>query len=93
MPISRGGGWAWAPRAPSHAFGRGIGVVTYTQEDLNRNHTDLEYGRRYPPGQAATEPGHAGQHKASDGSEGIPLEDMHDGGINRGSDSSRRPLR
>ena len=47
LPISRGGGWAWAPRSPKRAFGRGIGVTSYAHDEGRQSEDkDLEAGER-----------------------------------------------
>jgi len=94
MPIRRGGGWAWAPRSPERAFARGIGVLSYANNQSTSHHgLDLETGRRHVGSGADIRAGQDRQHKTSDGSEGIPLDDLNDSGPYRESDSSRRPLR
>ena len=46
LPISRGGGWAWAPRHQKHAFGHGLGGLTYGEphEGYTGSSGDLELG-------------------------------------------------
>ncbi|KAI0136286.1 PAP2 superfamily protein [Xylariales sp. AK1849] len=61
LPVSRGAGWAWAPRSPDKAFWAGVGVYSYAtdkkhwlrpgdeEEGLNGHNTsDIELrGMRY----------------------------------------------
>lgn len=93
MPISRGGGWAWAPRSYDRAFGKGFGVLTYVnnEEAVSNGGNDLERGPLR--GEAVSGNGLVRPYKTSEGSEGIQLADMNGAGLARGSDSSRRPLR
>ena len=96
MPISRGGGWAWAPRSYDRAFFKGFGVLTYVNNDEVVRHGghgghDLENGPLR--GEAAPVDGLVRPYKTSDGSEGIHMGDINVGGLARESDSSRRPLR
>ena len=91
LPINRGGGWAWAPRSPDRAFGRGIGHLTYVsnEESHNGHPMDLENG----PHAAGNITGNntVRPYKTSNGSEGVHLDDYP--GTAAGSDSSQRPLR
>ncbi|KAI4164046.1 MAG: hypothetical protein LQ342_002281 [Letrouitia transgressa] len=49
LPIRRGGGWSWAPRSPSRAFGVGVGRAGYiVNEDAPPRKDDLESGGKYP---------------------------------------------
>ncbi|KAL2059407.1 hypothetical protein ABVK25_000700 [Lepraria finkii] len=91
LPISRGGGWAWAPRSSDRAFGRGIGVLAYVsnEESLSRRPMDLENGPNGAGGTAGNNP--VRPYRTSDGSEGIHLDDYP--GTAGGSDSSQRPHR
>lgn len=93
MPISRGGGWAWAPRSYDRAFVRGFGVLTYVnnEEAASNGSRDLERG----PARNEAVPGNGsvGPYKTSQGSEGIEMDDIHGVGLLRGNDSSRRPIR
>lgn len=93
MPISRGAGWAWAPRSYDRAFGRGIGVLTYVnnEKDVDNNGRDVENGhlRR---GQAGG--GEAMRtYRGSEGGDSISLENMDYSRHLTRSDSSQRPLR
>ncbi|KAL9130641.1 MAG: hypothetical protein Q9217_001211 [Psora testacea] len=94
LPIQRGGGWAWAPRSPNRAFGRGIGILTYVDGNLHTSRgKDLESASTVNT-EAAAGQVLRGQ-KSSDSGE-IELGDMGDTRgywRDRESDSSRRPLR
>ena len=94
LPISRGGGWAWAPRTYDRAFGRGIGLLTYVSNDVgdNRRPRDLESG---PHGAGNTDGGNlVAPYRTSEGSEGIKLDDLtNTPGTILGSDSGKRPIR
>ena len=95
LPISRGGGWAWAPRSSKRAFGRGIGVLTYADDDMDANRgKDLESGTMLRGGYRRGPV--TGVPKRSDSSGGYEMSDMSDMrgyGNMRPSESSRRPLR
>jgi len=99
LPIGRGGGWAWAPRDPERAFGRGIGHVTYisNEEAYREGHRDIEAAPIGGVGSAgggyATGGGYGRPYKASNGSEGIQMNDFNHVGPTGGSDDSQRPLR
>jgi len=84
LPISRGGGWAWVPRSPDRAFGRGIGLVGYVNPELNAKR-DLERGY------VADGVGH-GRGQKFEG-DGIEMGNLGNGqGMTSLSDSSQRPL-
>ena len=94
LPISRGGGWAWAPRTYERAFGRGIGVLTYGDDDAgyNKQPRDLESGP-YRTGNAdggnLVEP-----YRTSEGTEEVQLDNLtNTPGTALGSSSSQRPIR
>ena len=94
LPISRGGGWAWAPRACDRAFGRGIGLLTYVSNDAghDKRPRDLESG----PYRAGNADGGnvVTPYRTSEGSEGIQLDDLtNTPGTAVGSDSGQRPIR
>lgn len=44
MPIRRGAGWSWGPRSTSSAWGIGVGVQGYAEEQLQTKRRDLEAG-------------------------------------------------
>ena len=93
LPISRGGGWAWAPRSYDRAFGRGIGILTYVSNEgfHDRRPTDLENG---PDGVSGARGNNIVRpYKTSEGGEGIQMDDFNHPGTAGGSDSSQRPLR
>ena len=92
LPITRGAGWAWAPRGPDRAFGRGIGLPTYTSNDetSRRDANDLESGPII--GEGAVGEGIIRPYKNSEGSEGIELTDTRYAEPARASESSRRSL-
>ncbi|KAF6237752.1 hypothetical protein HO173_003953 [Letharia columbiana] len=90
LPISRGGGWAWAPRSSDRSFRRGIGLVTYASDEksYDRNGRDLECG---PGGEAVSDGnGTVRPYKTSEGSEGIALTDLDHVQPPGVGDSSRR---
>lgn len=94
LPVGRGGGWAWAPRAPDRAFGRVVGLVTYGSNDVEAHregHRDIEVGPVGVVGSAGG--GFVRPYKTSNGSEGIQMDDLSSAGPAGGSDSSQRPLR
>ena len=76
LPISRGGGWAWAPRSHDRAFRRGIGLPTYVSNDAsyNKQPRDLESGP-YRPGETGGSD-LVRPYKTREGSEGIQLDDL-----------------
>ena len=92
LPISRGGGWAWAPRTYDRAFGRGIGLLTYVSNDAgdNKQPRDLERG---PYGAGKTDGGNlVGPYRTSEGSEGIQLNNLTSTPETAlGSNSGQRP--
>ena len=76
LPISRGGGWAWAPRTYDRAFGGGLGLLTYVSNDTcyNKQTRDLKsgpYRTRTTKGGDIVRP-----YRTSEGSEGIQLDDL-----------------
>ena len=75
LPISRGGGWAWAPRSPKRAFGRGIGALTYVDDNPPASKGyDLESGPMLG-GEHTAVPSTRGM-KNSNSSGGMELNDM-----------------
>ncbi|MCJ1342739.1 hypothetical protein MMC31_000928 [Peltigera leucophlebia] len=45
LPITRGAGWSWGPRSPTRAWGIGVGVLGYVeQQSLKHKDHDLEVG-------------------------------------------------
>lgn len=93
LPISRGGGWAWAPRTYDRAFGRGVGLLTYVSNDAgyNKQTRDLEsgpYRTRNTEGGDIVRP-----YRTSEGSEGIQLDDLTNTPATAlGSDPGQRPI-
>ena len=95
LPIQRGGGWAWAPRSPKRAFGRGIGILTYVDNDFHASK-----GKDLEGGQVIAGENHPCQPsiglKSSDSAGDYEMGAMEAGQSRRPtreSDSSRRPLR
>ena len=43
-PIRRGAGWSWGPRKVQKAWGIGIGVQGYGDDDLVKINRDIESG-------------------------------------------------
>lgn len=44
MPIRRGAGWSWGPRSTSRAWGIGVGIQGYAEEQGHAKRNDLEGG-------------------------------------------------
>lgn len=93
MPITRGGGWAWAPRSYDRAFGKGFGTLTYVNNEAAARNGGNDLERGHVGGDAVPGNGLVRGYKTSEGSEGIHLADMNGAGLARESNSSRRPLR
>lgn len=48
LPITRGAGWSWGPRSSTRAWGIGVGVLGYVeQQSLKRKEDDLEVGPHF----------------------------------------------
>ena len=94
LPISQGGGWAWAPRSPKRAFGKGIGVITYVDSNNRwREGRDVEaggmIGDRFNPPPSR-------DNKSSDGSEEYEMNNIRmprDYLDSEGGEPSRLPPR